>query len=855
MLKSLKNSIVKPTFFFGAAALLFIVHSCNQTKYYSFSIIDKVKQPGVTFGIGEFKKVCGQQGHVIGADATDFTIVLDTNTVNYSAEEFQISLVGKDIIQITGGDNSGLMYGVLELAEQLSFGIDPGKIENIRQKPFIEKRGIKMNIPLDARLPSYDDTGDAAQNNIAEVWSMDFWKEYLDNLARNRYNVLTLWTKHPFPGLIKMKDFPDVALDDVYSFAGNLTPELHKDWNGVDLFASKNLKLVKKMSIDEKIKFWQDVMLYAHNRGIEIYLFTWNIYVTGAEKYGIKPTDEAAIPYMKECVKEFALTYPYLAGIGVTAGEEMGAMVGKRTNVEWLRDTYGEGIKEALKENPNRKIRFIFRRHHTNLAKIDEEFKPWFPGKVETSFKYSFAHMYSTTTPPRYDNEYAKDVEKYGYKCWMNLRNDDNFTFRWGNPEYVRQYLTKMASYPIAGFYIGSDGYVWGREFTTKNEALSGELEVTKYWFREMLWGRLAFDPGLSEDFLLKKIQQRFPNVDASMLYKAWKCASEVYPLVTGFHWKGGDSMWSIEGCFDIEHFHTLRDFINAYAFETGKIMNIPDFADVKLNGKNDNRISPIAIADSIEIITGESFKLLRQLTKSHKKYSEELKETLADIEAMDWMGKYYSAKIKAATFLHLHETALDAQIKEGYKEQALVCVNEAVDAWKKYAENAAERYKVQLLARTQFLDWKAITHEVEKDIQIIEESTGSQPKIAKVFYREFLWDYPELRGLLKQYIVDCGFEYEELRAWELHGHATGFRICIMKEGDLSFEEFLNAGGIIPDSYMKKGFAIVEHHGVTWILGKNEEYTSKAVVEFLRDRKQVDRANYQDDTKTTKNIS
>ena len=66
-----------------------------------------------------------------------------------------------------------------------------------------------------------------------------------------------------------------------------------------------------------------------------------------------------------------------------------------------------------------------------------------------------------------------------------------------------------------------------------------------------------------------------------------------------------------------------------------------------------------------------EVITLLRQLTKSHKKYSEELKETLADIEAMDWMGKYYSAKIKAATFLHLHETALDAQIKEGYKEQS----------------------------------------------------------------------------------------------------------------------------------------------------------------------------------------
>ena len=40
-----------------------------------------------------------------------------------------------------------------------------------------------MNIPLDARTPSYDDTGDAAQENIDEIWSWEFWQEYLDKLA------------------------------------------------------------------------------------------------------------------------------------------------------------------------------------------------------------------------------------------------------------------------------------------------------------------------------------------------------------------------------------------------------------------------------------------------------------------------------------------------------------------------------------------------------------------------------------------------------------------------------------------------------------------------------------------------
>ena len=39
----------------------------------------------------------------------------------------------------------------------------------------------------------------------------------------------------------------------------------------------ENLKVIKTMTIDEKIAFWQKVMEYAHNRGIDIYFFTWNL--------------------------------------------------------------------------------------------------------------------------------------------------------------------------------------------------------------------------------------------------------------------------------------------------------------------------------------------------------------------------------------------------------------------------------------------------------------------------------------------------------------------------------------------------------------------------------------------------
>ena len=68
-------------------------------------------------------------------------------------------------------------------------GIDA--IENQLQNPYMKVRGTKFNIPLDVRTPTYTEPSDAAQNNMAEMWNFEFWKDYIDNLARYRYNTIS----------------------------------------------------------------------------------------------------------------------------------------------------------------------------------------------------------------------------------------------------------------------------------------------------------------------------------------------------------------------------------------------------------------------------------------------------------------------------------------------------------------------------------------------------------------------------------------------------------------------------------------------------------------------------------------
>jgi hypothetical protein len=112
------------------------------------------------------------------------------------AQAYRITQVHKSI-EVRGGDARGLMYAGLALADNLQAGKDLLKTGTIDGRPYTPHRGIKFNIPLDVRTPSYDDTGDAAQMNIETIWEFEFWKSYLDNMARYRYNLLTLWNLHP----------------------------------------------------------------------------------------------------------------------------------------------------------------------------------------------------------------------------------------------------------------------------------------------------------------------------------------------------------------------------------------------------------------------------------------------------------------------------------------------------------------------------------------------------------------------------------------------------------------------------------------------------------------------------------
>jgi hypothetical protein len=641
-------------------------------------------------------------------------------------ESYAISASDGQPGRVIGSDQTGTMYGVLHLAEIIRLDkVLPKKLAMYGEAA-IARRGVKFNIPLDARTPSYDDTGDAAQANIANMWDFEFWRAYLDDMARARYNTLTLWNPHPFPSMVKCPDFPDVALADVCVTTAPIDHRTDREWGNRKHMLPENLKVVRKMTIDEKIDFWRRVMAHAKGRGIDVYIITWNVFVDGTDgKYGIddKQDNLKTIAYMRQCVDRLIRTYPLLKGIGTTAGEHMQNRKDEFAKEKWLWATYGLGIVDAKKADPDRKVPFIHRVWQTDVGPIVDDFASKYPDTVELSFKYAKAHMYSSTRPP-FAADLVRQLAERKMRCWWNLRNDDIFVFRWGGPGYVRKFLDNFPADVSAGYYVGSDGYVWGRTFNDVDPARRGRMEIEKHWYSFMLWGRLGYNPQLFPYYRQALLAEKFSiqRNQAAALDEAWNYASAIIPWVNRFHWRDWDFMWAVEGCMDAgKGFHTVEDFIATKPMEGQRIISIPEHLEDPNRWAHSEMMwwTPPIVASELADCAARARNGAASVRKAGPVTNVELAETLADIEAMAHLGDYYADKILAATDLAMFRKTKDPK----HKASAVAHLEKAATACQAYADNASKRYLPQLLARTRVLDFQALAGEAKKDIDIARQA------------------------------------------------------------------------------------------------------------------------------------
>lgn len=114
-------------------------------------------------------------------------------------------LGGRPVACVIARDQTGAMYGTLDLAEQIRMKEGLAGLEEKVSNPRFAFRAIKFNLPWSAYRPSEHP---AVNLHMETCRDLRFWQQFLDMMAENRFNVLSLWNLHPFTYMIRPKDHP-----------------------------------------------------------------------------------------------------------------------------------------------------------------------------------------------------------------------------------------------------------------------------------------------------------------------------------------------------------------------------------------------------------------------------------------------------------------------------------------------------------------------------------------------------------------------------------------------------------------------------------------------------------------------
>lgn len=693
----------------------------------------------VKFALSTLEKNIASSEKYKVADNGTYQIVFHDIDASLGVESYTIALDNKTI-NITAGDETGLMYGGLDVAEQIEHGKALGSINTLTVKPDTAYRGLKFNAPLDMRTPSYTDGGDSGQSNIATMWEKEFWQKEFDLMALNRYNALSLWNLNPFPSMVKLADYPDVALNDVWktklyfdaSYNGTAS-DLVRDEHWVE----GSYDIIKNITIDEKINYWKEIMAMAHARGIKFYIYTWNVYTFGEHnKYGINCELDNPITkdYYKKSVQAMIETYPDLDGIGIGAGENMktsssggsandgGAGVGDEDNEYWLHDTYGEGIKAALAKEPNRDFEVIHRMHMADGKTLDRIWSD-LPCKFNVSDKYSIAHMYSVEKPLYTDETIAGMTANQN--LWLELRNDDSFFNRWGGIQFARGLITQIPD-RSCGFLMGSDGYIQGREYTSKIDEFKGQLYMEKHWYNYMLMGRIGYQNNLTDDFFKEKLQVHFKELDSDTINALFDCmnnAGYIIPNSNILFFNSIDA-WYPEGNWTNANtfgYVGIKRLINSKLVHPyANVLSIPEYCIAIENNETINSRTPIDIINNLNNYADQVLAVKDTLL-SKKALNREFEQLVLDQIAYANLGKYYANKYEATINLRFYNDLKD----DAKKTAAVTFATKASDYWKEYANSMIERYTDEVrLSRAGIYSFSNVSAEVEKDISVCQKWT-----------------------------------------------------------------------------------------------------------------------------------
>jgi hypothetical protein len=675
------------------------------------------------------EKALLQKGYSLENANAGFVISLNINTDHLGSEAFSVQ-PGAKKIAISGGDNRGIIYGSFAVAEAISNGIRLENISSLNEKPNYPLRAVKFDLPWDTYRHSL-----ALDLHMETCKSLDYWKAFLDMMAENRLNSLSVWNLHPYPFMIKPKNFPEASP-----------------------FSDAEMKTWKAL--------FSGIFKMAGERAIDVYIIPFNIFVSPefSKAHNVNmdnldhqffvsgDTSELVKRYTRECVTQMLQEYPEITGMGLTLGEGMGGMSPQQRE-NWMRETIIEGMRLS-----GRKLKLVHRipfssttgslgvtsietEQLTRKAIEEEGAFSFLQPPIYADLKYNWSHALSTPLLVKVHGGKLYDTyfkpEPQNYKITWTARNEDIFCLRWGVPDFVRAHVAENNQSYTGGYFIGSETYIPAKDyFTRPGIKTSWKYAFERQWLYYKLWGRLLYNPATPDAVFEAAFTRRYGPAGRQLLQASALAGKTPLRLASLFDFTMDLTLYS-EGFMALDNAIKRVEYISINRLIKQPVtdpnyVSVKDYVQTIASGDSFavQKITPPILTSMLERDCNSALLLVKNI---RTKDNTALMFEVADIKVWSNMGLHFAEKLKAAVALQTYRT----RGGEANKQQAIGHLKKALQYWDAvisitrplYNDMPLVHYSEQNGVRSKenqslMFHWEKIRPDVAKDLTIATNAT-----------------------------------------------------------------------------------------------------------------------------------
>lgn len=408
--------------------------------------------------------------------------------------------------RVTGADERGLMYGLLEAADQIR---RTGRITPAKGASKTPMRGIRYFLH---------------NADLERDWyySKEYWDEYLGMLARNRFNRFNLVFAHqtdylapPYPFWLDLPEFPTIR--------------------------AKNLTAAQR---DKNLEMLRYIAQGCVSRGIDFALGVWEHNIQDYRRPPMIPmtdglTDDNIGPYSYAALKKILQLIPEISSVQMRTNNESG--ISPARQVDFYKNYVFKAIKDA-----GRPVILDLRGWIVAGGMVKAAGEVGIPVRLSTKYwsedtgrPYQPAETYANYS-------YLNFLEKTRtYKFYWELWGlGSHRLLLWGDPTHVRRAVSTFGLAGSEGFEIdpplaqkgfGNRPGKWGVFADSQSERMFWKWEFERYWLFYQLWGRLSYDPATPASLWEDELRRRFGPA-ASDVMAAYAQASQVVNEIVAVH-------------------------------------------------------------------------------------------------------------------------------------------------------------------------------------------------------------------------------------------------------------------------------------------------------------------------------